>query len=130
MGRPAEAKDEGKSDDESKQVDENENENDIKLHAQNLVQKCIVRALEGKVFKAELVSRWVDYINQECIDELAKVSSDQKYVASSIVYQSSEGAGLSFASSMFWDQGTDWSLNVSWENESVGCIVNVFGMAL
>ncbi len=34
------------------------------------------------------------------------------------------------ASSCFWDNGTDGSCTVRWENKTMYCIVSVFGLAI
>uniref|UniRef100_A0A8C1Q641 Dynein, light chain, Tctex-type 1 n=1 Tax=Cyprinus carpio TaxID=7962 RepID=A0A8C1Q641_CYPCA len=40
------------------------------------------------------------------------------------------GAGLQSASSCFWDNTTDGSCTVRWENKHLYCIVSVFGLAI
>ena len=40
------------------------------------------------------------------------------------------GAGLHTASSCYWDNSTDGSCTVRWENKTMYCIVSVFGLAI
>lgn len=40
------------------------------------------------------------------------------------------GAGLHTASSCFWNNETDGSCTVRWENKTMYCIVSVFGLAI
>lgn len=40
------------------------------------------------------------------------------------------GAGLHSASSCFWDNMTDGSCTVKWENKTIYVIVTVFGLAI
>ena len=40
------------------------------------------------------------------------------------------GAGLHTASTCFWDNATDGSCTVRWENKTMYCIVSVFGLAI
>ena len=40
------------------------------------------------------------------------------------------GAGLHTASSCFWDNTTDGSCTVRWENKTMYCIVSVFGLSI
>lgn len=40
------------------------------------------------------------------------------------------GAGVHTASSCFWDNATDGSCTVRWENKTMYCIVSVFGLAI
>ena len=48
----------------------------------------------------------------------------------SCVLLEKSGAGLRVASSCYWDQTTDGSCTVRWENQAIACIVNVFGLAV
>ena len=50
--------------------------------------------------------------------------------AVSCVLLEKSGAGLRVASSCYWDQTTDGSCTVRWENQAIACIVNVFGLAV
>ena len=40
------------------------------------------------------------------------------------------GAGVHTSSSCFWDNSTDGSCTVRWENKTMYCIVSVFGLAI
>lgn len=40
------------------------------------------------------------------------------------------GAGLHSTSSCYWDNNTDGSCTVRWENKTMYCIVSVFGLAI
>ena len=40
------------------------------------------------------------------------------------------GAGMAWASSCIWDEDSDGNCTVRWENDSMYCIVNVFGLAI
>jgi hypothetical protein len=40
------------------------------------------------------------------------------------------GAGLNTASACLWDRQTDGSCTVKWENNTIFCIVSVFGLAI
>lgn len=40
------------------------------------------------------------------------------------------GAGLHSASSCYWDNNTDGTCTVRWENKTMYCIVSVFGLAI
>ena len=55
--------------------------------------------------------------------------SSVQYVATAIIMQKT-GAGLQSASSCYWDNQTDGSCTVRWENKTMYCIVSVFGLAI
>ncbi len=40
------------------------------------------------------------------------------------------GGGLHTASSCYWDNSSDGSCTVRWENKTMYCIVSVFGLAI
>ena len=40
------------------------------------------------------------------------------------------GAGLHTAMSCYWDNNTDGSCTIKWENKTMYCIVTVFGLAI
>lgn len=47
-----------------------------------------------------------------------------------LVYVCPAGAGLHTAASCYWDNTTDGSRTVRWENKTMYCITTVFGLAL
>ena len=46
------------------------------------------------------------------------------------VLMQKNGAGLHTATSCFWDNQTDGSATLRWENKSMYCIVTVCGLAI
>lgn len=74
--------------------------------------------------------RIVDQLNSECVSELEKTCSNFKYIVSTIIYEQIKEAGLHYSNTMYWDPASDASVNVSWDNGSIGCVVSVFGLAL
>lgn len=52
-----------------------------------------------------------------------------KYVATAVIMQRT-GAGLQTSSSCYWDNTTDGSCTVRWENKTMYCIVSVFGLKI
>lgn len=51
------------------------------------------------------------------------------YLVTCVIMQKN-GAGLHTASSCFWDNTTDGSCTIRWENKSMYAIVTVFGLAI
>lgn len=101
---------------------------DIISVAQSVAERSVLEHLEGRRFKSAAIPRWVEAINQQCIDDLAAACGNLKYIASTIVYEASRGAGMDTFSTMFWSPANDDMVTVSWENDSVGCIVTIFGI--
>ena len=67
-----------------------------------------------------------------CIVYIYAVSTLSSIPAAAVscVLLEKSGAGLRVASSCYWDQTTDGSCTVRWENQAIACIVNVFGLAV
>ena len=69
----------------------------------------------------------------QCIESTLKKLKDLnkpfKYVVTAVIMQKN-GAGLHTATSCFWDNTTDGSATLRWENKSMYCIVTVFGLSV
>ena len=52
------------------------------------------------------------------------------FISVTCVIMQKNGAGLHTASSCYWDNSTDGSCTVRWENKTMYCIVSVFGLAI
>uniref|UniRef100_A0A672P466 Dynein light chain Tctex-type 1-like n=1 Tax=Sinocyclocheilus grahami TaxID=75366 RepID=A0A672P466_SINGR len=69
------------------------------------------------------------HIVESSLRQLTKLGKPFKYMVTCIILQKN-GAGLQTASSCFWDNSTDGSCTVRWENKTIYCIVSVFGLAI
>lgn len=58
-----------------------------------------------------------------------KILKNDFFVVTCMIMQKN-GAGLHTASSCFWNNETDGSCTVRWENKTMYCIVSVFGLAI
>merc|ERR1712117_30529 len=68
-------------------------------------------------------------IKESCLASLTKLQKPFKYIVTCVIMQKN-GAGLHTASSCYWDNSTDGSCTVRWENKTMYCIVSVFGLAI
>mmetsp|Transcript_10270 Transcript_10270/g.33123 ORF Transcript_10270/g.33123 Transcript_10270/m.33123 type:complete len:103 (+) Transcript_10270:71-379(+) len=75
------------------------------------------------------VGQWTSNVVENCLKKLTDFNKPFKYVVTTIIMQRN-GAGLHTASSCFWDNTTDGSRTVKWENKSIYCITTVFGLAI
>uniref|UniRef100_A0A8C9RYB6 Dynein light chain Tctex-type 1 n=1 Tax=Scleropages formosus TaxID=113540 RepID=A0A8C9RYB6_SCLFO len=75
------------------------------------------------------VNQWSSSVVENCLGQLTKLGKPFKYIVTCIIMQKN-GAGLQTATSCFWDNTTDGSCTVRWENKSMYCIVSVFGLAI
>ena len=69
----------------------------------------------------------------QCIESTLKKLKDLnkpfKYVVTAVIMQKN-GAGLHTATSCFWDNTTDGSATLRWENKGMYCLVTVFGLSI
>jgi dynein light chain Tctex-type 1 len=57
------------------------------------------------------------------------VNKPFKYVTSCVIMQKN-GAGLHLATSTFWDQTTDNSITIRWENATMHAILSLYGVMM
>ncbi|CAD7694751.1 unnamed protein product [Ostreobium quekettii] len=74
------------------------------------------------------LGQWTSNILEHSIKKLAGLNKPFKYIVTCIIMQKN-GAGLHTAASCYWDNSTDGSRTVRWENKTLYCICTVFGVA-
>uniref|UniRef100_A0A8C4RDT5 Dynein light chain Tctex-type 1 n=1 Tax=Eptatretus burgeri TaxID=7764 RepID=A0A8C4RDT5_EPTBU len=94
-----------------------------------LIVLCVEAAIGGMSYQHSKVNQWSSNIVDQCLNHLAKLNKPFKYIVTCTIVQKN-GAGLHLASSCFWDNTTDGSCTVRWENKTIYCIVSVFGLAI
>jgi hypothetical protein len=66
---------------------------------------------------------------ESCLKKLKDLNKPFKYIVTAVLMQKN-GAGLHTATSCFWDNTTDGSATLRWENKSMYCVVTVFGLSI
>ncbi|KAJ8009562.1 hypothetical protein DPEC_G00090170 [Dallia pectoralis] len=94
-----------------------------------IIKESVEGAMGGNAYQHSRVNQWTSNVVEQCLSQLGKLGKPFKYIVTCIIMQKN-GAGLQTASSCFWDNTTDGSCTVRWENESMHCIVSVFGLAI
>ncbi|KAM8976046.1 dynein light chain Tctex-type 3 [Pelodytes ibericus] len=97
--------------------------------ASNIVKECVDVILGGVDYDESRVNEWMSAVVEQSLTHLVKLGKAYKYIVSCIVMQK-RGGGLHTANSSFWDNSTDGSCAVRWENRTMYCIVNVFAVAI
>ncbi|KAM8705057.1 hypothetical protein ACLKA7_009508 [Drosophila subpalustris] len=96
------------------------------------VSKTIKEAIEttigGNAYQHDKVNNWTGQVVENCLTVLTKEQKPYKYIVTAMIMQKN-GAGLHTASSCYWNNDTDGSCTVRWENKTMYCIVSVFGLA-
>ena len=99
----------------------------------NIIKNIIKLAIEANIGEISYahahVSQWTNSVVESCLASLTKLQRSFKYIVTCVLMQKN-GAGLITASSCFWDNSTDESYTVRWENKTMYCIVSVFGLAI
>ncbi|XP_030638565.1 dynein light chain Tctex-type 1 isoform X1 [Chanos chanos] len=94
-----------------------------------IVKESVEGVIGGSAYQHSRVSQWTSSVVEQSLSQLSKLGKPFKYIVTCIIMQKN-GAGLQTASSCFWDNSTDGSCTVRWENNSMYCIVSVFGLAI
>jgi dynein light chain Tctex-type 1 len=97
--------------------------------ARKATTAVVERVLAGCGFDASQVSEWCDDIGAQTVAALAAQHPGYRFAAAATIVQRGKGAGVSTASAAAFDPATDAAFTVRWENQSLLCLVSVFGMA-
>ena len=107
-------------------TEENAFEQDV---AQGIIKDVVDSTLGSAAYQHNKVSQWTSDVIEGCLTRLKKMEKPFKYIVTSVIMQKN-GAGLHVATSCFWDNNTDGSATMRWENKSMCCITTIFGLAL
>lgn len=108
--------------------DHNQEAGFVTEEVNQVVKDAIETVIGGSQYESKKIDTWMNSVIELCIENLTRLDKPYKYVATAIIMQKS-GAGLQSASSCYWDNQTDGSCTVRWENKTMYCIVSVFGLA-
>ncbi|XP_061924941.1 dynein light chain Tctex-type 1-like isoform X3 [Entelurus aequoreus] len=97
--------------------------------ASNNIKECIEGVIGGTDYSQSKVNQWTASIVEQSLTHLVKQVKPFKYIVNCTIMQKS-GAGLHTANSCYWDNTTDGSCTVRWENRTMYCVVGVFAVAL
>ena len=95
----------------------------------SIVEEAIEVTISSNDYISSKINTWINSISALALTNLAKLQKAFKYIVTCVILEKT-GAGLCLASSSYWDTSRDGSCTVRWENKSMCCIVNVFGLAI
>ena len=93
-----------------------------------IVRTGITSCLADNMYNPRKVDDWANTIIDAVLKELHALHRAFKYIITCIIMQKN-GAGLSTSATMFWDATKDGHCKVSWENQTMHCIVTVYGLS-
>lgn len=102
---------------------------EIKETAHRIAEGVIDNALGKRVYNSKEVQNWVNSISDNVIKSMTDYNKNFKFMVTCIIMQKND-AGLNVASTCYWNSQVDGYCTVKWENNTMFCIVNVFGVGL
>ncbi|XP_018012644.1 dynein light chain Tctex-type 1 [Hyalella azteca] len=112
--------------DEAAQSDENQFVMD---EVSAIIKMSVETVIGGNGYTSAKVNGWTAQVVESVLGNLSKLNKSFKYIVTCVIMQKN-GAGLHTASSCYWDNATDGSCTVRWENKTMYCIVSVYGLSL
>ncbi|KAH0795742.1 Dynein light chain Tctex-type 1 [Histomonas meleagridis] len=101
-------------------------ENDaVRTITEQAIQEC----LKNQVYDHSAVNKWSSDILENTLRALCERFQSYKFVSQCLILQKA-GGGLHVSSSCYWDSNSDGMVTVRWENESMHCIVSIYGLAV
>lgn len=98
--------------------------NDVNARANQILQSL----LANKDYSQDEVPQWTAQLTEEIVVKLKELSTSFKYCVSCIILQKGD-AGMHMSSTCFWDSNSDGSVAIKWENNSMHCILNIYGIS-
>mmetsp|Transcript_7158 Transcript_7158/g.27400 ORF Transcript_7158/g.27400 Transcript_7158/m.27400 type:complete len:126 (-) Transcript_7158:72-449(-) len=76
----------------------------------------ITQVIGQSVYEDNMVAKWVDEINDRCMEQLGELSKPFKYTVTTFIMQRN-GAGVHSSHCCFWDMATDIVAQANWPND-------------
>ncbi|CAF2581501.1 unnamed protein product [Rotaria sp. Silwood2] len=95
----------------------------------HIVKDVIERLIGTNSYQHDKVTRWTVDIVDQILTELTILDKRFKYIVQAVIMQKN-GSGLHSASSCYWNDITDGSCTLRWENKHIYAIVSVFGLSI
>merc|ERR1712150_427690 len=94
-----------------------------------IAKTSIDSVLKGNLYNAKKVDVWCNSVVSGCIKALLAQGKPFKYIVTCIIMQKN-GAGMTTCAGFRWDQRKDGQCKVLWEEDTMACIVTVYGLSL
>jgi len=94
-----------------------------------VVKRAIESTLGNHSYHQERTKNRCTHIVDKILKDLRRKQKAYKYVITIFLMQKN-GAGLHLSTSCLWNNESDGSVSVRWENRAMYCIVSVFGVAV
>jgi len=94
-----------------------------------IIKESCDAVLFNQTYTHTKVKQWTSNCIEACMKRLKDLNKPAKYIVTAVLMQKN-GAGLHTATSCYWDNSTDGSATLRWENKSMYCVVTVFGLSI
>eukprot|EP01060_Flectonema_neradi_P038671 TRINITY_DN8199_c0_g1_i1.p1 TRINITY_DN8199_c0_g1~~TRINITY_DN8199_c0_g1_i1.p1 ORF type:complete len:119 (+),score=18.43 TRINITY_DN8199_c0_g1_i1:63-419(+) len=113
--------------------DFDDDEQEITLNSDKIteiLEEAMKQTLQGQVWNNKKVEGWTSNIIEHCLKRLSEMKKPFKYIVTCIMMQKS-GAGLHSSFSAYWDNSADGICCYPlMDNETIHCVVTVYGLKL
>lgn len=96
---------------------------------QSFLKEAIGEVVGGNAYNVTEVSKWTTLVMEKGLNYLMNTFKGYKFILTSTFVEKT-GGGLNTTSTCFWDDSTDESCLVRWENKSMAVIIQVFAVAI
>ena len=100
----------------------------IKEEVASTVNKNVNGFLQNKEYNQDEVQNWTASLSEDIVKNLKNLSSNFKFCVSCVILQKGD-AGMHISTTCYWDSNVDGSVAIKCENNTMYCIVNIFGIS-
>lgn len=101
----------------------------IEPYTEKVVHDVVNQTIGNKEFDFKESRNWSNTITQKVLQILTKHNKNFKYLLQCLITQK-ESCSVNVSRAVYWDSELDGEKSVSWENESILCIINLFVLAI
>eukprot|EP00752_Nemacystus_decipiens_P011327 g10065.t1 len=104
---------------------------DLAEEVVSIAQEAVGQVLEGKRYSQGEVAGWTDTITSHCISGLTNLCENFKFGVCCLVVERAEtrpSAQVHSTTAAFWDTRADGASTVRWENDTMACVIILFGV--
>ncbi|CAF1431521.1 unnamed protein product [Rotaria sp. Silwood1] len=95
----------------------------------HIIKEVVERLIGGKSYEYDKITRWTVDIVDQILTELTILGKRFKYIVQAVIMPKN-GTDVHAASSCYWNDITDGSCTLRWENKYIYAIVSVFGLSI
>lgn len=95
----------------------------------NIIKGALEECIGNSIYDHSKVNTWLSNVLNSIVSIIIKLQKAYKYIVTGTIVQKN-GSGLHTASSCIWNNNTDGHCTLRWDNNTMYCIISVFGLAV